>query len=197
MELSLTFIREMLYVLFSYLVGSILTGYLLIKYKYGADIRLLGSGTIGARNAGRLYGIGGFCITFIGDAAKGALVMGMAKYVHPSLSYSLLVLLAVLLGHLYPLFLSFRGGKGMSTFCGGALFLHIDWYFMMFFATIFILLLTRSFTIAGLFGVFILPFLIGYNVNNWYDVFLASLIAGSIIYAHRNNISRIWNAGGI
>lgn len=181
-----------LYVLLSYGVGGILTGYLVSRWMHNQDLRLLGSGTVGARNAGRMYGKRGFAVTFAGDAAKGAAAVGCASYVHPDSAYALLVLLAVLLGHLYPMFLSFRGGKGMSAFCGGALVLDWTWWLMMIGIAVLILLVTKSFTIAGLLGVSTLPYLVWQTTQDGMDAALALLIIAFIWYAHRDNIAQIW-----
>lgn len=184
------------YVLLSYAAGGILTGYLLSRWKHGQDIRLLGSGTAGARNAGRLYGQAGFAVTFAGDAAKGALAVGMAQYISPSLAYALLILLAVLAGHLYPPLLSFRGGKGMSAYCGGALLLDSSWWLTMVLAALLVVLLTRSFTLAGLIGVSMLPYLVWRDLGGSLEMLLAALVSALILYAHRDNIAQIWRKRG-
>jgi len=101
------------------MVGNILTAYMIIKWKYGMDIREVGSGNPGARNMGRLYGKGYFIATFLGDALKGAIIVYIARILFGDSILLLLSLLAIVVGHIYPIFFKYKGGKGISTFIGG------------------------------------------------------------------------------
>ncbi|MBO1910299.1 glycerol-3-phosphate acyltransferase, partial [Microvirga sp. 3-52] len=105
----------------SYLLGNLLSASLLSRYYYKEDIRIKGSGNPGARNAGRLYGKKAFVAIFIGDALKGVLVVLAARLFGFDQLIELLVLLAVVAGHVYPILFKFRGGKGVSTLIGGLL----------------------------------------------------------------------------
>lgn len=104
----------------SYLLGGFLPA-LYVGSRSGQSIRTVGSGNPGARNAGRVFGKRAFCIVLILDAAKGALPVLAAGWLGYSLPIQLLVLTAVMLGHCYPLFHRFRGGKGAASFAGGVL----------------------------------------------------------------------------
>ncbi len=110
---------QFLYLVASYLFGNILTAYIVTKLKHNVDIRQEGSGNPGARNMGRVYGKGYFVATFLGDAIKGAIVVSVAKYLFEDSTFVMLTLLAVLLGHIYPIVFKGKGGKGISTFIGG------------------------------------------------------------------------------
>ncbi len=101
----------------AYLLGSIPTGYLLFRWRGGGDIRREGSGNIGATNVmrtgGKVIGI----LTFALDAAKGAVAVMAARAVAGA-SWDAAAAFASVLGHCFPVFLRFKGGKGIATGCG-------------------------------------------------------------------------------
>ncbi|MGH9867549.1 MAG: glycerol-3-phosphate 1-O-acyltransferase PlsY [Candidatus Polarisedimenticolia bacterium] len=102
----------------AYLLGSIPTGFLLFRWMSGEDIRRRGSGNIGAtnvmRSGGRMAGI----LTLLVDAAKGALAVLLARAVAPGGGWAAAAAFLAVMGHCYPVFLRFRGGKGIATGCG-------------------------------------------------------------------------------
>ncbi len=100
----------------SYLLGSIPFGLLLTRAFGKGDIRAIGSGNIGATNVLRTGSKGLAAATLLLDAAKGALSVWLAQRFWPG--YELHAAAGVLIGHLYPLWLRFRGGKGVATFLG-------------------------------------------------------------------------------
>lgn len=105
----------------SYLIGSIPTAYVLVKWTRRIDVRTIGSGNVGATNATRAAGISVGVVVFLIDMAKGliaAFVIAPA-WVHPtSQTVRLACGLAAVIGHAFPLFLKFRGGKGVATTIG-------------------------------------------------------------------------------
>lgn len=103
---------------FAYLLGSVPTGVLVARLLGGADPRSSGSGNIGATNVGRTLGRKAGVLTLGGDALKGLLPAAWALEVLPSPWEVATVALAAYLGHLYPLYLRFRGGKGVATGLG-------------------------------------------------------------------------------
>lgn len=100
----------------AYLIGCLNTGYFLVRISTGADLRQLGSGTLGARNTGRVLGRKGFILALAGDALKGAVAVAVAAWVDPVLVTPAAI--AVVLGHVLPAPLGFRGGKGLATMLG-------------------------------------------------------------------------------
>jgi len=105
----------------SYLIGSFPSGFLLVKWLKRVDLRTVGSGNIGATNVGRVAGIWASAVVFVMDAAKGGIaVFVIAPYVPPSPypGAAFACGLAAVLGHMFPLFLSFKGGKGVATTVG-------------------------------------------------------------------------------
>ncbi|HJV64531.1 MAG TPA: glycerol-3-phosphate acyltransferase [Geomonas sp.] len=107
--------------LFSYLLGCCTFGYYLVYCFTGQDIRATGSGNVGSRNVGRLLGTKGFLLTLAGDAGKGALAVYLARHFSSEPWAGQLALLAATCGHVWPLQLRFRGGKGFATLAGGLL----------------------------------------------------------------------------
>src|ERR1043166_2835596 len=101
----------------AYLIGSVPAGYLLGS-RAGIDIREAGSGNIGATNVARVLGKRQGILTLLADVAKGFLVGFAATQLEIPLAVAALAGVAVFLGHLYPLFLNFRGGKGVATAFG-------------------------------------------------------------------------------
>ena len=106
-------------ILIGYALGSVATGHLIVRNRLGCDVRDTGSGSTGATNVGRLLGKRGFTITLLGDAGKGALAMILAKWIGCHDPWLGLVLLAAVAGHVWPVQLRFKGGKGVATTLGG------------------------------------------------------------------------------
>jgi glycerol-3-phosphate acyltransferase PlsY len=104
----------------AYVIGSVPTGYLLGKLR-GVDVRTIGSGNVGATNVARAVGKSQGIITLIADAAKGYLPVFTALQLGQDSLTVALTAIAAFLGHLYPLFLNFRGGKGVATGFGALL----------------------------------------------------------------------------
>jgi acyl phosphate:glycerol-3-phosphate acyltransferase len=108
---------ELLLIIFSYLLGSIPTGYI-VGAMAGVDIREVGSGNVGATNVARTVGKKRGLLTLIADVAKGFVPVFIAGRLDLSQTAIALVAIAAFLGHLYPMFLKFQGGKGVATALG-------------------------------------------------------------------------------
>lgn len=119
------------YWLLSYVIGNFLTAWWIGKWK-GIDLRQQRSGNLGARNAGAELGKGAFLLTFIGDAGKAALVVWIGFAFDFSIWQIAIAGLAVILGHLFPFWLNYRGGKGISAFVGVTFCLTPDLFLVMF-----------------------------------------------------------------
>jgi glycerol-3-phosphate acyltransferase PlsY len=109
-----------LLLVFAYILGSVPSGYLLGKLR-GVDVRAVGSGNVGATNVARAVGKSQGVITLIADAAKGYLPVLAALHLGQDSLTIALTASAAFLGHLYPLFLKFQGGKGVATGFGALL----------------------------------------------------------------------------
>lgn len=177
----------LLLLLFAYLLGNVLTGSFISKLFYKKDILTEGSGNAGARNAGRLYGKWAFVGTFIGDAAKGIAVVFIANWFAFGTTVELLALLAVVLGHMYPVLSKFQGGKGVSTWIGGilafnpVLILLVIGVFLIFYP------FNKNFTTTGKIAVMLVP--VGVSINSgWIPFIITSLLSLLILFAHRENL---------
>ncbi|OZM57463.1 hypothetical protein CIB95_08390 [Lottiidibacillus patelloidae] len=178
----------MIVIIFSYLLGSIMSGYLVSKIFAGKDIREMGSKNVGARNAGTLFGKKAFFITAIGDGLKGLVAIFIAKGLGLSIEVQAVVLLAVLVGHLFPIFLKFHGGKGIATFIGS--FLIFDFISFLYFLAAFVLLalLSRSATIAVLGAFSLLPILYFATYETTAVPLLITVTVILLLWASRTNI---------
>ena len=107
-----------LLIVVGYGLGSIPTGLLIARWQRGVDIRQHGSGNIGMTNVLRAVGKGAAALTLVGDLAKGLIPVLLARVWLTSPWAIGLVALAAVVGHLYPLFAGFRGGKGVATTLG-------------------------------------------------------------------------------
>jgi glycerol-3-phosphate acyltransferase PlsY len=105
-------------VIFSYLLGSVSFGYLIAKRVKNVDIRKMGSGNTGATNISRVLGIKYALIVFALDLGKGLLAVLLAKWLLPSPWVTIFCAYGVLLGHNWPLYFSFKGGRGAATALG-------------------------------------------------------------------------------
>jgi glycerol-3-phosphate acyltransferase PlsY len=114
-------IRQCAIVAGSYLLGGLSTGYYLVRIVTGEDIRRSGSGSSGARNVGRSLGRWGFIVTAAGDIGKGAVIPVLARQVGAGDTGIALASVAAVAGHVWPVQLGFRGGRGLTVAFGALL----------------------------------------------------------------------------
>jgi acyl phosphate:glycerol-3-phosphate acyltransferase len=106
----------------AYFLGSIPFGYLIVKLRAGADVRGTGSGSIGATNVGRVAGASAAVLTLLLDGAKGYFAVWLAaRWSAGDFRWMMLAAVAAVLGHLFPVWLEFHGGKGIATGVGAML----------------------------------------------------------------------------
>lgn len=197
--------RLLLVVIIAYLIGSIPFGYLIVRAKSGGDVRESGSGGTGATNVSRRAGKAAGIITLILDAQKGFIAITFAelflKDVGPKAAGYMLAAAAVaaLLGHIFPVWLGFRGGKGVATFAG--LFLALAPMAVLFAGVMFVALVwwRRMVSLGSIALAVTIPaylyFMSEFGEPGRYST---ALLAGAvtcgwlIIYAHRGNIARIF-----
>jgi glycerol-3-phosphate acyltransferase PlsY len=170
-----------------YVVGCLATGYYLVRMKLHMDIRELGSGSVGARNAGRIMGAPGFLFTMAGDFIKGAAVTWAARYYWDDPRLTGLAMLAVVFGHIFPLQLGFRGGKGVVT-SFGALAIYDFRLALAFGALTALFSLFGRVTPAGLIAYAILPLAAKMLEREPFEITIIAILAGMILFAHRKNL---------
>lgn len=179
----------------AYLLGCFTSGYYLVRYRTGRDIRAMGSGSVGARNVGRVLGWQGFLLTVLGDFAKGAIaVWAVRRFGHDD-ALAAFAMLAVVVGHIWPFQLRGHGGKGMATALGALCVydFHLAVAFLIAFLTAFLFI--RKTLVPGLLAFSCLPlvaaFLGGEAFAQGYDPTKVSavwLLATIVLIAHRKNI---------
>jgi acyl phosphate:glycerol-3-phosphate acyltransferase len=177
-----------LYLIVSYLVGGLMTGFLVAKVLRGHDLRVMGSGNIGARNAGRVLGPSGFVLTLAGDILKAAAVVWAGIELGFPPFIQLLGFLAVIIGHLYPIFLRFKGGKGVASFIGGLLV--FNWLSAVLVGAAFLLFysIKRSLTVAGLFAFALAPFFYWLLEKQWLETLILIPISLLVVYVQKDDI---------
>jgi glycerol-3-phosphate acyltransferase PlsY len=180
--------QDLVAIVVAYLLGCIATAYYIVRLRTGQDIRQLGSGNVGGRNAGRVLGRVGFAIVAVVDALKGLLAVLFARYLGVGEWTMALVILAVLVGHIWPAQLGFKGGKGAATFIGALAGYNVMIALLTvgFFVLLFVIL--RSFTLAGLLALVLTPFaqlLLGQPLVDIVAVAAPMLL---VIFVHRENL---------
>ncbi len=174
-----------------------MTAYFLVKIFHKENLLQKGSNNIGARNAGRLYGKTFFILTFIGDACKGILAVMIAVTLDFSTTIQLLGLGMSILGHTKPFILRFHGGKGISTFLGGILaFEPLCIFVLIGVFLVSYIIIRRSFTLAGLVSLMLIPFFFFYQGYSNQDVIISSIIVIYLLFLHQPNIRERVNTIG-
>ena len=173
----------------AYLLGCFTTGYYLVRLRLRQDLRELGSGSVGARNVGRLLGWPGFLLTVLGDFGKGALAVWAARHFTTDERLVLIAMVAVVVGHVWPVQLLFRGGKGMATSLGALLI--CDFKLALVFALLFAIAFAalRKTVLPGLFALACLPLMSWYLAHRPAEVVGTSVLAGVVLLAHRRNVA--------
>lgn len=179
-------------ILLAYLAGSIPFG-LLIGRLRGVDLRKLGSGNIGATNALRVLGPVGGVLTLLGDILKGFLpVLGARSLWGSGDPWLYGVALAAVVGHLFPLYLRFQGGKGVATGFGVVLALWPPVGGIALGIWIAVAWIWRYSSLAALVAFGSLPLLVGWWVQDVSAVVFATALMTLVFSRHRSNIERLW-----
>ena len=174
-----------------YLLGCIVGAYYLVRWRTGRDLRALGSGNAGARNAGRVLGRGGFAASMIIDAGKGAAATWVGMQVDPQPLATVIAMTAVVVGHIWPAQLRFRGGKGAATALGIMLVFDPIATAMLLAGGVVVLVITRRFTLSGLAAIVATPFVAAWRGHSPLETAALGLMAALIVYAHRANIREL------
>ncbi len=175
-------------VLASYLLGCLNTGYYLVRWRAKLDIRTRGSGTAGTLNVRRELGLPGALLTLTGDIARGVLTIWIGQSLGVGVAVLTLMMLAVVAGHIWPVQLRFRGGKGAAVAGGTTIALYTP--FALAFVMVFVLVyaVVRSFTPSGLLVVALSPLIalaVGSPSVYALQVTALALLVG---WAHRSNV---------
>lgn len=196
-------------IVISYLLGSIPFGYLLVRARAGVDIRESGSGGTGATNVSRRAGKGAGVVTLILDALKGAAAVFFARTLVELPGYSgtapaladwgiAAAAILVVIGHMFPVWLGFRGGKGVAT--GVGVFLVLAPLAVAAAGIIFLLIViaTRYVSLGSIVAASTIPLFVWLQhgliapVESFWPTLLTAIVIGAlIVFAHRANIQRL------
>jgi acyl phosphate:glycerol-3-phosphate acyltransferase len=190
---SADWIRSAGCVVGAYLIGCFTTGYYLVRVWTGRDIREIGTGSAGARNVGRILGKPGFILTVIGDLAKGALAVWVARvFSHDDFSAAL-ALPAVVAGHLWPVQLKFHGGKGIATSFSALLVFdyRLALTMLVLFGVIFVF--ARKTLLPAMFAFICLPAVCWFFIRDNFTIAVTAALSVAILFAHRRNLGEEFN----
>jgi glycerol-3-phosphate acyltransferase PlsY len=181
---------KIVFVIASYLLGSVPTGLLLGK-ALGVDIRTYGSGNIGATNVYRALGRRVGVITLLGDCLKGLVPVLAARWYGLPDIWVAAVGLAAFLGHIYTVFLRFKGGKGVATALG--VFLGSSPLAVLIALGVFALILGkwRYVSLASITAAAAMPLIVAVIDRRPLIIIMTLLIATLVIWKHRENIGRL------
>ncbi|MDO4482549.1 MAG: glycerol-3-phosphate 1-O-acyltransferase PlsY [Bacillota bacterium] len=185
------FILKLAVIVISYLIGSISPAIMICKAKYGVDIRTLGSGNAGTTNVLRNYGKKLAGITLFLDAIKGIVCYFAGYLVFDSYEIGLACGLAAVIGHIFPIYYGFKGGKGVATTMGLCVVAVPKAAAVAVIAALIIMAVSRRISLGSLLGIVIFTV---YTVVMGYSPFViiwALIITVIIWIKHRGNIKRL------
>jgi acyl phosphate:glycerol-3-phosphate acyltransferase len=199
-QVFLPYMKEVLFIVFAYLIGSIPTAVWISRYFFGVDIRDYGSGNAGATNTFRVLGSKWGCIVMSVDVLKGVIATSLyillPFYMHNEWDRTNLMVglgLAAVVGHIFPLWADFRGGKGVATLFG--MILAIQPLVALYCVGVFLLCLylTRFVSLSSILASIAFAVLILFIFNEKEPLYRAFAIAVAllVILTHQKNISRL------
>ncbi len=184
-----------LFVLAAYLIGSISFAVVVSRFFGLPDPHTYGSGNPGATNVLRTGKRAAAALTLIGDAAKGAVALGLAQQLAPRFGVGELALavvaLGVFLGHLFPLYFRFRGGKGVATAAG--ILLAMDWRIALTLLAVWVLVavFSRYSSLAAVVAAALSPLAAFHFIGRGPMTWALLVIAVLLLWRHRGNIERL------
>ena len=183
---------KFIYLLYSYLFGAIPFGYLLFHLKEKKDIRTLGSRNIGATNILRLSGWKLAVPVLILDITKGFVPVVLARKLFPEQIYIAIIAgILAILGHCFPVYIKFKGGKGLATSLGIYLALALKPLFCILGVFFFVVILTRYVSLGSIMISLSFPLFVILFKGDKEIVYAGFLILLLILIQHRENISRL------
>lgn len=182
----------LLSIVIAYFLGSIPFGYLLTRLATGRDVRQSGSGNIGATNvlrtAGRKLGIATLAL----DIAKGTLAVVTAQWLTGDANVMAIAALAVCVGHVFPVFLKFQGGKAVATFAGAFGYLMPIPLLATIVLFVVAVIVSKQVSLGSILGALMFPIGAWLILHpSWVELFAAFASSALVIYRHKSNIQRI------
>ena len=189
---------DILLIVIAYGLGSTPFGYLIVQIKKGIDVRSVGSGNIGATNVLRAAGRSGALLTLFLDAAKGYVAVWLVdSWTGHNPSLVAISAMAVFLGHVFPFYLHFRGGKGVATGLGIFLYLAVIPLLCTLGVFVTVVVFWRYVSLGSIVAAAVFPvlyFLVpGNHPASWWTIVAVCFCSVLIIAKHHDNIRRLLN----
>lgn len=176
----------------AYLFGSVNLAVLITKFVMKDDVRKKGSGNAGATNVARVFGMKLGVVTLLGDVTKTLIAAFIGQLLLNEIGV-VLACVGCLIGHCWPVFFGFKGGKGIAV--GAAIIAVTDWRVLIISLSIFAILvaITKMVSVGSIFAALSFPIALLFFEPTWYNMALAVFAALVVIILHRSNIKRILN----
>ncbi len=194
----MTILKFIIFSVINYLIGSIPSGLIIGKVFYDTDIRDYGSGNMGATNAGRVLGAKSGYIVFIMDALKGMVPYLIESLIDPNVALYSVFFIAI--GHCWPCFAQFKGGKGVATIAGIIIAISIGSWKMLVFACVIPLALwliikvkTGLVSLGSLYAVLLSAVMSTFASDNVAVTIVETLLFVLTAIRHKENIKRLLN----
>lgn len=175
----------------SYLLGSLNFGMIISKYKYNDDIRKHGSGNAGATNVLRTYGKKDAIFTYIGDGLKAAVAVLIVGRMLCGAYGAYISGLFCVIGHMWPCFFGFRGGKGVATASVMILCLDPIVFLILLILFIAIVVFTKYVSLGSVICMCVYPLMLYKIAGPGFNILTALIVAALVVYRHKENIKRI------
>lgn len=174
----------------AYLLGSLSFAIIICKLTLGKDIRAYGSGNAGLTNAYRTMGAGKTVLVLFGDIAKAAAALAIGGLLAGMMG-KLIAGIFVILGHVFPVYFGFRGGKGVLV--GATMLVFLDWRIFLVALVLFVIsvALTKWVSLGSLLGAISFPVTMQIFYGDIRLTGIAALMAAAVVFMHRSNIKRI------
>ena len=202
----LTVIIYILFILISYLIGSVSSSIILSKLLYGKDIRDYGSKNAGANNMQRVFGWKMGLLVLFCDILKGVIAVCLVYFLpfkpetNSFVATQIVFGAAAVIGHIFPVFHDFKGGKGVATICGVLLAIHPFCVLICTIVFLIVLSITHYVSVSVIAAVTCFPFLVNSLFALWISpeetltLKIFSIVMGITIWlTHISNIKRLWN----
>lgn len=180
-----------LLIISAYLIGSISMAIIICKVLDLPDPRTQGSNNPGATNVLRIGGKKAAAATLLGDGLKGVIPVAMGQYLGFGAQELTLIALGAFLGHVYPIFFGFKGGKGVATFIGSLLALNYLTGFAFIITWLFVAKVLKISSLSALIATALTPIYFYFLTDQLNATYILTLICVWIFYTHRSNIKRI------
>jgi glycerol-3-phosphate acyltransferase PlsY len=175
----------------AYLLGSFNFGLIISKYRFGDDVRTHGSGNAGMTNMLRTYGKKAAVFTLLGDALKSVISVLVVGHMLGGFKGAYIAGLCCIIGHVYPVFFGFKGGKGVVVTAAMVLCLNPLVFAILFIIFAILVGYTKYISLGSIMCMMVYPLILFRITGGGFHVIIAAVIAVFVIFLHRGNIKRL------